>query len=360
MKILHITETMATGVLKYLQEVIEADHYSGAQHLILYSSKRENTPIDLNKHFPDSVSLIEMNMNFNSSYACIQCIKLLHAQISKIKPDAIHLHSSIAGFLGRIVSVCFPKVKVFYTPHGYSFLMTNKSKVIRAVFWTAEFILSQINGKIIACSKSEFRYANKLSPIRKPFLLENCIKAGPSISKEKIATSKNIIGVGRLEHQKNPKLFIEIIAELKKIDPTINAIWIGDGSLKSDCEEQNYALNAEVNFTGWLSNAKTIEFLEDSMVFLQTSNWEGLPYSVLEAFSIGLPVVASNIESHRDLIDSGYICFISANKKQFVENILNLLRNRELCRDVFEKNRKSIERNYANFSYTINNIYNNK
>jgi glycosyltransferase involved in cell wall biosynthesis len=358
MRILHITETMVSGVLKYLQEVVGVESYGDMEHFIIYSPNRENTPKDLNKLFSNSVSLIEMNIKFRNGL--IKNIKSLYTQIAYIRPDVIHLHSSIAGFFGRIVSLCFPKVKVFYTPHGYSFLMTNKSNINRGIYWLAEFILSQINGEIIACSKSEYRHAKKISPLRKVFLVENCMKTNHTYKEKSLFEYKQIIGVGRLERQKNPELFIEIAANLKRIDPTIKAIWIGDGSLKQECEKLNNTLQADVYFTGWLSNEKTIEFLQDSMVFLQTSNWEGLPYSVLEAFAVGLPVVASNIESHTDLIESEYFCFIAANKTQFIEYALKLLNDIKLCREISEKNRKNLEDRYVYFSRTIYFVYNSR
>ncbi|MBP1965206.1 glycosyltransferase [Paenibacillus aceris] len=352
---MHITETMASGVLKYLQEVVRAESSDDVEHFIVYSPNREYTPKDLNKHFFDSVSLIEVNIGKGS----IQSIKSLYAEICKIKPDVIHLHSSIAGFFGRIVTLCFPKVRVFYTPHGYSFLMINKAKIIRIAYWLAESLLSQIKGQIIACSKSEYRYARKLSPLRKHFLLENCIEVFRTSNKSS-SQHKQIIGVGRLEAQKDPKLFIEIVAQLKQIDATIKAVWIGDGSLKQECEELNRTLKTDINFTGWISNAETIEYLQDSMVFLQTSKWEGLPYSVLEAFAVGLPIVASDIESHRDLMINSYVGFIAANQAQYIDYILKLLIDEKLRRNISEANILKLEEGYANFCKTLNSIYNNK
>ncbi|OCT11124.1 hypothetical protein A8709_05395 [Paenibacillus pectinilyticus] len=355
-RVLHITETMASGVLKYLQEVVCANSWGGIEHYIIYSPNREGTPIDLDKQFPSSVTLIEVNISFRHEF--VQSIKSLYVKISDIKPDTIHLHSSIAGFIGRTVTLFFPKVRVYYTPHGYSFLMTNKVKMVRAIYWLAEFILSQINGQIIACSKSEYRYAQKLSPFRKLFLVENCMKVIQlQNKKESYFRNKQIIGVGRLEHQKDPKLFIEIVTQLKQIDPTIKAVWIGDGSLREECEELNRALNTNINFTGWLSNARTIECLQESKVFLQTSKWEGLPYSVLEAFAVGLPVVASDIESHRDLIEGNYLGFVAANKVQYTEYIFMLLNDEELCRTISDENRNKLEEAHSTFSSTLYSIY---
>jgi len=357
MKIMHITESMASGVLRYLQEAVRVNESD--RHYIVYS-KRIYTPNDLNKLFPDSIQLFNIDFQIRPR---IKSIKTLYEYIRDINPDVIHLHSTIAGIFGRlIITVCFPKKRVLYTPHGYSFLMTDKSKLIRAVFWLVEFAASQLKGNIVACSKSEYRYAKKLSPFRKVFLLENCINIIPTQKENHrpLSNNKQIIGVGRMENQKNPKLFIEIIAELRKIDPDIKAVWIGDGPLRAECEDLNRSLGANVKFTGWLSNQETIQYLENSSIFLQTSKWEGLPYSVLEAFAVGLPVVASDIESHRDFIGSRYLGFIAENIEQYIEYISELLNNIELANKISEFNKKRLEKNFFQFSQKLRYIYSNE
>lgn len=354
MRVIHITETMASGVLRYLQEVVRIKDHVSYEHYIVYS-KRKHTPNDLAELFPDSVHLIYVDMNIKRSI--FDSIKSLYKHIKDIDPDVIHLHSSIAGFLGRLITRCFPKKKVFYTPHGYSFLMTNKTLLTRAVFWLAEFMLSQLNGNIVACSKSEYRYAKILSPFRKVFLLENCTNISQYKNEKSYRSYKQVIGVGRLEEQKNPKLFIEIVADLRKINPAIKAVWVGDGSLKKECEELNRSLNAEVMFTGWLSNEETIEYLKDSTVFLQTSKWEGLPYSILESFALGIPVVASDISSHRDLIGNEYLGFIAKDKRQFLDYTLILLTDAELVKNITSTNKIQLEQKYKSFSQQLNIIY---
>lgn len=356
MRVLHITETMASGVLKYLQEVVWAHENENNEHYIVYS-KRTFTPNDLKKLFPDYVHLINIEIKIRHGF--IKSIQSIFRHIHDINPDIIHLHSSIAGVFGRLITVFFPKIKVFYTPHGYSFLMTHKTRLTRAVFWLAEFLLSQLKGNIVACSKSEYRYAKNLNPFRKVFLLENCIKVLISPKGKPLLPIKQVIGVGRMEEQKDPKLFIEIAAQLKQKDATIKTVWIGDGSMKISCEELNRSLCAGVTFTGWLSNEETLEYLENSTVFLQTSKWEGLPYSVLEALALGLPVVASDITSHRDLIgENNYLGFIAKNKEQYIEYILAILNDKEFANKISEENRRRLEINYINFSKTIHFIYN--
>src|SRR5690606_3296142 len=135
---------------------------------------------------------------------------------------------------GRIVKLFHPRVTAYYTPHGYSFLMEHKPMGIRILYWLVEWLLSQINCHIVACSKSEFRYAKKLSPFRKVYLLENCISPRKNHSPKIGVSPTLIIGVGRMDEQKNPQLFIRVAARLKKLKPDIQAVWVGDGILRRD------------------------------------------------------------------------------------------------------------------------------
>lgn len=355
MIILHITETLTSGVLKYLQEVTSIEQNSDNQHYILFS-RREFTPTDVKNLFNPKVNLIEDNIKLRKA---LDCILLIKRYINNINPDIIHLHSSIAGVLGRISASFFPKAKVYYTPHGYSFLMSHKPMYKRVSFWIAEFLLTQMKGNVVACSKSEFRHAKKLCPFRRVFLVENCIAPKKTCSDMKML-QKQIIGVGRIEEQKNPKLFVRIAAAIKRIDPHIRAVWIGDGTLREECKKLNKSLDADVSFTGWISNEETIKYLEQSSIFVQTSKWEGLPYSVLEAISIGLPIVASNISSHKDLIGGNYEGFIAKNEAEFIFYIMELIKNPELMNSITINNKNKLQTNYNEFFKQIRSLYSGK
>ena len=83
-------------------------------------------------------------------------------------PDIVHLHSSKAGFLGRLC--CTDREReVFYNPHGYSFLMEDAKNIQKIMYKSIEWLSSKKCGYIVACSKGEYKEALKLS--KKSFLL---------------------------------------------------------------------------------------------------------------------------------------------------------------------------------------------
>jgi len=349
-QILHVSETMASGVLRYIQEAVRAGG-DGAEHTILCSRGRAFTPSDVERLFPASTRIVDID------FRGMGTLRTLFRYIRENKPDAVHLHSSIAGAYGRIVMLMFPGIPTYYTPHGYSFLMTNKSSAVRALYWGAEWLLSHGNSRVVACSPSEYRQALRLSGLRKPALVENSLHP-PEGKTNGDRTVRAIIGIGRMEEQKNPLLFVAVAALVRQEDPSVQAVWVGDGRLRESCERVSRELGAEVRFTGWLSHGEAMDLLQRSAVFVQTAKWEGLPYSVLEAFATGVPVVASDIESHRDLFESGeFRGFVADSAEAFAEYTLKLVRDPQLVTSVSRHNQAVMMEKYERFRASLQALY---
>ncbi|GBG07992.1 glycosyl transferase family 1 [Paenibacillus agaridevorans] len=351
--IVHVTETMASGVLKYLQEVTNVVTHGDVQHYILYSNNRRFTPDKLSEILPTQIKLIPIQLSFNN---ISKSLSELNDAIREIRPDIIHLHSSIAGFFGRILSLRYSNIQFYYTPHGYSFLMTSRSPVVRVLYVIAEWGLSQFKCQIVACSKSEYRYASRLSWFQPVHLIENALKPF-SLGADLTRTPIRVIGVGRLEEQKDPLYFIRIVAMLRKVYPEVEAVWVGDGSLKQECIELNYRLQANVIFKGWLSNEGTLQQLRMATCYLQTSKWEGLPYSVLEAMASGLPVVASNRIFHRDLFEQGYNGLLADNEEEFVRGVCEFLSDMRESASMVSDNKEKLANEQFKFVQRILEIY---
>lgn len=354
MKIVHITETMTSGVLKYIQEVVHAVDWKKAEHTIVFSV-RDQTPEDVKSLFPERVRLIRVDLGLSGRPLSI--VRTLRGILRSEQPDIVHLHSTIAGVWGRLgIAAGFPQVQVLYTPHGYSFLMSHKPLLLRLAYWICEFVLSQVCGRIVACSRSEYLHARRLSPFRGSVLVENAIRPCP-VPFAGASSPPLVIGAGRMAEQKNPRLFVEIAAHVRQADANVQFVWVGDGSLRKECEELNRRSGAGVRFTGWLSNGETVSWLSRAAVFLQTSRWEGLPYSVLESLAAGVPVVASDIRSHRDLFPDTYRGYLARNIEEYADYIRKLLNDPRLARQMIESNWEAVERNYGLFAGKLEKLY---
>lgn len=138
-KILHIVEAMGGGVFSYIvdltnQLVNDFDVY------IAYAV-RPQTPKNYKDYFDSRIHLIKVNnftreLNIKSDLKAFFEIKRI---AKEIHPDIIHFHSSKAGALGRWAFNGY-KIPLYYTPHGYSFLMNNYSVVKRSIFKLIESV----------------------------------------------------------------------------------------------------------------------------------------------------------------------------------------------------------------------------
>lgn len=308
-KIVHIVESFGSGVLSYLSDLVSglADDYDIT---ILYG-ERQQTPKNINDYFPSNVKLIKIN-NFTRNINPVKDIKAtleIRDLVKKIDPDIIHLHSSKAGVLGRLISYR-KNQKVFYTPHGYAFLNESDGKIKHFIYYGAEKILGFRNVETIACSKSE--YLSSLKVTKHSKYINNSIDTHKldTFFSDDSNTQDVIFTVGRIDEQKNPLLFNKIAESL----PDMKFIWFGDGKQRPLLTASN------VQVTGWLSRSELLQETQNYKYFILTSRWEGLPISLLEAMYFKKVCFVTNVAGNKDtIIDKvdGY-CFETA--KQFLDD----------------------------------------
>lgn len=302
-KLLFIVEAMGGGVFTYIVDL--ANELSLHYEMYVAYGLRNQTPRNYKDYFNKNVHLIKVE-NFTREINLKKDIKafLEIKRIAKnIQPDIIHLHSSKSGVLGRF-AFNGKKVPLYYTPHGYSFLMQSYNEKKRKAFKFIESICAKRNCTTISCSKGEHLETLKLT--RKAKYVNNGINVKKlqnlldSIPKEK-NKEKTVFTLGRISYQKNPELFNEIAKKL----PNIRFIWIGDGELRDKLEAGN------ITITGWLDRASALKTAMNADVFILTSLWEGLPISLLEAMYMKKMCVVSDVIGNHDVISNksnGYVC----------------------------------------------------
>ena len=131
--------------------------------------------------------------------------------------------------------------------------------------------------------------------------------------------------------RKNHKLLFDILPKLKNKIPTLKIIFCGKGELL-----ENYKEFAKKNtmdyviFTGYTK--EVADYCRLSDVLVMPSLQEGLPMAMIEAIATGLPVVASKIRGHIDVIASneyGFLCNLT-DKEGFCDAIFKLYSNEDL------------------------------
>lgn len=254
--------------------------------------------------------------------------------IRKLDSDVIHLHSSKAGFIGRIVCFALRKNNVIYTPNGLPFLRLDVSKFSRHVYIFLEKIAYKINGKVIACSKSE---CESLMIIGIP---SNFINNGTEVFKnipKKVDDQIIIATTGRITAQKNPYLFNEAASFFIK-NENIKFQWIGDGELRPLLTSPN------IEITGWMERVDVLGLVKNIDIYLSTALWEGLPFAVLEAMNLNKPLLLSNCIGNIDLVVNNG--FIYNSLEELIERIVQLIDNKSLRYELGANSFLLVEENF--------------
>lgn len=164
---------------------------------------------------------------------------------------------------------------------------------------------------------------------------------------------------------------IDSLYVLSLSNPHINYKWthIGDGKLyeklyKKANEQFNNLTNINFKFQGHLENKDLYEFYKNNKldVFINVSQSEGVPVSIMEAMSCHIPIVAPNIGGISDMITDGKNGFLLSNKCS-INEIVNALSNIEIFKTKKVKDHSYnifLEKYEANKNYKlfIKNIYN--
>lgn len=145
----------------------------------------------------------------------------------------------------------------------------------------------------------------------------------------------------------NPLLALEIVEILQKKGVGVSLTMVGpdkDGSLQH-CKKLAAERNLPITFTGMLQKQEWIKLSENFSVFINTTNFDNMPVSVMEAMAVGLPVISTNVGGLSFLIENEKegILVPPNNAEAFVEAIESIIKNPIMTQKLTENARKKIE-----------------
>ena len=108
------------------------------------------------------------------------------------------------------------------------------------------------------------------------------------------------VSVGFLIPRKDPELVIRGFQESEASEEGV-LVMLGDGPLLEACRQQAENGKADVQLPGYVDNVSS--YLRAADFFVSASHSEGLPNTVMEALASGLPVVLSDIQAHREILN---------------------------------------------------------
>jgi len=140
--------------------------------------------------------------------------------------------------------------------------------------------------------------------------------------------------VGRLIYAKGVQDLISAFPKIKDTTPEIKLLIVGNGPYRANLENLAYQTDCagSILFLGQRNQDEVIDVLSATDIFVNPSYSEGLGISVMEAASIGLPIIATDVGGTREIIEDGKTGFLikAGDAEQLEHKLLGLLTNTDL------------------------------
>lgn len=250
----------------------------------------------------------------------------LMSLFKKHKPDVINTHLYVMSYV-------LPAA-----------IFTGRKKIVHTVHNVAE---KELRDSVKKVMKIAYRYFN-VKPIAISNMIKESIESEYKISKKNIKciyngvdttifsgenininNNINLISVGRFTKQKNHKMMVEAFSEALKENNNLKLILVGDGLLREETEKlvRRKEICNKVEFRGLKSNI--CEELKRAHIYISSSLWEGLPITILEAMSCGLPILCTDVGGNKDVVKENGILVENNNCEQLTDAILELANDLE-------------------------------
>ena len=256
----------------------------------------------------------------------LRAIQQLKKIINEEKFEIIHCHTPMGGVVTRLAARKVRKnehTKVIYTAHGFHFF---KGAPIQnwLIFYPIEKWLSKSTDCLITINEEDYRLAKKKFHAQKIELVH-----GVGIEKEKFNFEMTkqekqelrqslgleeddfvILYVAELNNNKNQIMLIEAMKNLVKENKKVVALLVGKGDYLEYYTEKikEYQLEKNIILMGYRKDVPKL--LKITNLYVATSKREGLPLNIVEALSCEVPVIATNIRGHNELVhenENGYL-----------------------------------------------------
>ena len=231
-------------------------------------------------------------------------------EIRSFRPHIIHTHTAKAGVLGRTAAkLARTGSATVHTFHGHllhGYFSPAKTKAVIGV----ERSLARVTDRLVAVGP-QVRDALLAAGTGKPEQFTVIppglvLPPGPSKAEARtqfgLAPDVPVIGfIGRLTAIKRPDRFAEVVRLIHAQRPDVHFVVAGAG----DQEESLRSVTADLPVTmlGWRDDVETVLAACDAV--LLTSDNEGTPLSLIQAGIAGLPVMASDVGSVKDVVIDG-------------------------------------------------------
>lgn len=249
------------------------------------------------------------------SFQNVKAIFLARKLLKEQSFDFVSTHTALASAVVRAaVLLLHKRPKIFCTIHGYLFHENDGLK--KWIYLLPEKICASVTDVLMVMNHEDYEIAERHKLYKKKLSYINGMgidleKFAPATPEEKHAIRKRMgfleddflfIYAAEFSKRKNQVFLIHSFGEMCQEYPKMKLLLAGKGSQLEECKELVRQLHKEnqIQFLGYVSDMRELYVACD--VCVSTSQIEGLPFNIMEAMACGLPVVASDVKGHRELV----------------------------------------------------------
>jgi len=358
-KILYGLEAADGGALKHLVYLVTRLDKPLFDITVIISKLRSwniQEEIEKMKIAGAEIVYLPMERNIHIIKDLLVIIKLF-IYIRRKKYYIVHAHSSKAGGVFRIAAWLNKVPRIYYTPHCFYF--QGKYGIKKKIYILLEKILCRIStGIIVSENEQDELVKNKICSYAKIFNINNAIDFNEyehlqevkKIRQElRIPSSHFVIGaIGRLVTQKDWKTYILAAKEVIKDYNNVTFLMVGEGELRNklQCFINELELQKRIIIVGYIKEIYKIYSIID--VLVNTSLWEGLPFTFLEAMAYKKPIIATATGNETTILDEE-TGFISPQKdyETIADKIKQLIDDKELANTMGNKGNEWFHKKYS-------------
>ena len=310
--------------MKRVLHLLPSDRFSGAENVVcqiidMFCNSDEYEMVYCSPAGPIQEILAARGISFfaleDFSFKSIKKV------IESYRPDIVHAHDMRACVWAATIPC---KAEVIGHIHNNSF-NSRKISVKTILFACAALRIKRIIWVSEAAFKG-FKFHSFFQ--RKSVKLNNIIdieKIRKKASEDKSAYKYDVVYLGRFTYPKNPHRLIDVLERVVAKKPSVQVGLIGTGELEEEikCIAAKKGLLSNLTFMGFQTNPYGV--LRDAKAMLMTSRWEGLPMCVLEAMSLGVPVVSTPTDGICDVVIHDVNGYLENSDEALADRILELL-----------------------------------
>jgi glycosyltransferase involved in cell wall biosynthesis len=254
-------------------------------------------------------------------------------------------HGLLAYWLGRLFQK--PVIQVFIG-NDVDFVLKHKN-IFKKVLHSAHHI--GVRGE-----QSKIRLNDIVNNDKKFFIPQNTYKLNLSSKAANTEKDIDVLCIADFSKVKRIDIFLKTMVQVKKKHHSLFAVMLGSGKRQAVYEKMltRLKLRDNVNFLGKVEDVYS--YLHRSRVFLLTSEAEGLPMSMIEAMSAGVPCVVPNVGDICDIAKDGKNAFVvePLHIEDFASRIFQLLFDQDLAKRLSSEAKKTLQNKEKIFSLEYN------